>query len=63
MFQTSGKSKAEDLGEFQDAREVVAGLSAEYLAFEQPGGELQVEQSVIRGSRHSQSVASMSCCS
>jgi hypothetical protein len=39
MFQ-SGKGKGQDLSEFEDAREVIAGLSAEYAAFEQPGGEL-----------------------
>lgn len=39
MFQ-SGKGRGQDLAEFEDAREVIAGLSAEYAAFEQPGGEL-----------------------
>jgi hypothetical protein len=39
MFQ-SGKGKGPDYAEFEDAREVIAGLSAEYASFEQPGGEL-----------------------
>ena len=39
MFQ-SGKGKEPDYAEFEDAREVIAGLSAEYASFEQPGGEL-----------------------
>lgn len=39
MFR-SADGKAQDLSEFEEAREVIAALSAEYAAFEQPGGEL-----------------------
>lgn len=48
MFQ-SGKGKAQDLTEFEEAREVIASLSAEYAAFEQPGGEMDDGTSSMGG--------------
>lgn len=39
MFQ-SAQGKGDDYTEFEDAREIISGLSAEYAAFEQSGGEL-----------------------